>query len=141
MNRKFLIICLAFFVIMLSSFCQEFDLKASMERGKAIYETQCITCHMPEGEGLAGVYPPVAKSDYLSDKNRLVKVILFGVRGPMKVNGVEYNGEMIGISLDDEQVSDVLNYVRNSWGNKGAAILPKDIQPALTAKTIDYQPY
>lgn len=141
MNRKFLIICLAFSLVMSSSFYQEFDLKASMDRGKAIYETQCITCHMPEGEGLAGVYPPVAKSDYLSDKNRLVKVILLGVRGPMKVNGVEYNGEMIGISLDDEQVSDVLNYIRNTWGNKGTAVLPKDIQPALKAKTVDYQPY
>ncbi len=141
MNRKFLIICVAFPIVLLSSFYQEFDLKASMDRGKSIYEMQCITCHMPEGEGLAGVYPPIAKSDYLSDKNRLVKVILFGVRGPMKVNGVEYNGEMIGISLDDEQVSDVLNYVRNSWGNKGAAILPKDIQPALKTKTIDFQPY
>ena len=99
-----MIICVAFSIVLLSSFYKEFDLKASMERGKAIYETQCITCHMPEGEGLAGVYPPVAKSDYLSDENRLVKVILLGVRGPMKVNGVDYNGEMIGINLDDDQV-------------------------------------
>lgn len=141
MNRKILIILFAFSGILLTSFYQEFDLKASMERGKTIYEMQCITCHMPEGEGLAGVYPPVAKSDYLSDKNKLIKVILLGVRGPMKVNDVEYNGEMIGISLDDEQVSDVLNYIRNSWGNKGVAILPAEIQPALKAKTKDFIPY
>jgi len=123
------------------SFDQSFDLKASMERGKSIYEAQCISCHMAEGEGLPGVFPPVAKSDYLIDKNRLVKVVLKGVRGEMKVNGADYNGEMMGFQLSDQETADVLNYIGNSWGNKAEVIKPVDVQPALKSTTKDYQPY
>ncbi|HRE66371.1 MAG TPA: cytochrome c [Cyclobacteriaceae bacterium] len=129
------------FTLVLCSFYQVFDLKASMERGKTIYEAQCMSCHMAEGEGLEGIFPPLAKTDYLNDKNRLIKVTVLGVRGPMKINGVDYNGEMTSFDLNNEQVSDVLNYIRNSWGNKGVPILPAEIQPALKASTKDYRPY
>jgi nitrite reductase (NO-forming) len=125
----------------LYSFYQAFDLEASMKRGETIYEAQCMSCHMAAGEGLEGVFPPLAKTDYLNDKNRLIKVVVLGVRGSMKINGVDYNGEMSGFSLSDEEVSDVLNYIRNSWGNKGAPIRPTEIQPALKAITKNYQPY
>lgn len=108
---------------------QKFDLKASIERGKEVYSTQCITCHMEKGEGIEGAFPPLAKSDYLmADKNRSIKQILEGVTGEMTVNGKTYNGEMPAIDLTDEQVSDVLNYVRNSWGNKGAAVTPAEVK-------------
>ncbi|HKZ38533.1 MAG TPA: cytochrome c [Chryseolinea sp.] len=108
---------------------QKFDLKASIERGKEVYNSQCITCHMEKGEGIEGAFPPVAKSDYLmADKKRAVKQILEGASGEMVVNGVTYNGEMPAIDLTDEQVSDVLNYVRNSWGNKGGAVTPSEVK-------------
>jgi len=122
---------LLFITISLMSFhkTQKFDLKASVERGKEIYNTQCITCHMEKGEGLEGAFPPVAKSDYLmADKNRSIRQILEGASGEMKVNGKVYNGEMPAIDLTDEQVSDVLNYVRNSWGNKGGAVTPSEVK-------------
>jgi mono/diheme cytochrome c family protein len=118
-------------VISLMSFetNQKFDLKASIERGKEVYSIHCITCHMEKGEGLEGVFPPLAKSDYMmADKNRSIKETLEGARGEMKVNGVVYNGEMPASGLCDEQVSDVLNYVRNSWGNKGAAVTPAEVK-------------
>lgn len=54
--------------VILLSFNQSFDLKASMARGEAIYTAQCASCHLPEGEGIAEVFPPLAKSDYLKDK-------------------------------------------------------------------------
>jgi len=108
---------------------QKFDLKASIERGKEVYNSQCITCHMEKGEGLEGAFPPLAKSDYLmADKKRAVKQILEGASGEMVVNGVTYNGEMPAFDLTDEQVSDVLNYVRNSWGNKGGALTPTEVK-------------
>jgi mono/diheme cytochrome c family protein len=118
-------------VILLMAFQkkQKFDLKASIERGKEVYTAQCITCHMEKGEGLEGAFPPLAKADYLmADKNRSIKQIIEGVTGEMKVNGVVYNGAMPAIDLTDEQVSDVLNYVRNSWGNKGAAVTPSEVK-------------
>jgi len=124
-----LVICVLFISLMSFLPTQKFDLKASIERGKEVYNTQCITCHMEKGEGIEGVFPPVAKSDYLmADKNRSIKQILEGASGEMTVNGKTYNGEMPAIDLTDEQVSDVLNYVRNSWGNKGAAVSPAEVK-------------
>ena len=106
-----------------------FDLKASITRGQEVYGTYCISCHMEKGEGLEGVYPPLVKSDYLmADTKRSIVQILKGVSGRMKVNGVTYEGEMAAIELSDQEVSDVLNYVRNSFGNKGAAIIPDGVK-------------
>lgn len=132
---------LSAFSITLLSFNQTFDLKASVKRGKTIYETNCMSCHMPEGTGLEGTFPPLVKSKNLADKNRLVKVILQGMKGPLKVNGVDYDSQMAGVSLTDKEVSDVLNYIRNSWGNKYPAVLPKDIQPGLKAPSKGYQKF
>lgn len=129
------------FAFTLVSFNQTFDLKASIARGEKVYTTQCASCHMVEGEGIAEVFPPLAKSDYLKDKNRLIKVVLLGVRGPMKVNGVQYNSEMPGVALSNQQVSDVLNFIRNSWGNKAAPILPTEIKAGLKAPSKDYTKY
>src|SRR5690349_21177406 len=141
MKKVFIGLILIVTEISFFSFTQKFDLKASIARGKEVYDANCVTCHMAEGEGIEGAFPPLSKSDYLTDKARLVKVVLLGVRGPMKVNGTAYDGEMPGVQLTDEQVADVLNYVRNSWGNKGAAITPSEVQPALKATSKDYQSY
>lgn len=127
--------------IVLLSFDQKFDLKASIARGKTVYSAQCASCHMVDGEGIADVFPPLAKSDYLKDKNRLIKVVLLGVRGPMKVNGAEYFSEMPGVKLTNQQVSDVLNFIRNSWGNKAAPILPAEVPAGLKAPSKAYQKY
>ncbi|MCX8491879.1 MAG: c-type cytochrome [Cyclobacteriaceae bacterium] len=105
-----------------------FDLKASISRGQEIYNANCIACHMEKGEGLEGVFPPLAKSDYLmADKKRSIIQILKGVKGPMTVNRVDYDGEMNAFDLSDTEVSDVLNYVRNSFGNKGVAVLQAEV--------------
>lgn len=141
MKMIFVTFVLSTLAITLLSFNQTFDLKASVQRGKAVYETNCMSCHMPDGAGLEGTFPPLAKSKNLSDKNRLIKVILQGMKGPVKVNGVDYDSQMAGISLTDKEVSDVLNYIRNSWGNKYPAVLPKDIQPGLKAPSKGYQKF
>lgn len=108
-----------------------FDLKASITRGKEVYTAQCITCHMEQGEGIESVYPPLAKSDYLmADKKRSVQQVLYGITGEIKVKGTTYNSDMPGFDLTDEEVSDVLNYVRNSWGNKGEPVKPEEVKAA-----------
>ena len=131
MRGYIFIIAVFIFTFTLMSFnvTQKFDLKASIERGKEIYNTQCITCHMEKGEGIESVFPPLAKSDYLmADKARSIRQIIEGASGEMVVNGKTYNGEMPAVDLTDEQVSDVLNFVRNSWGNKGAAVTPAEVK-------------
>jgi len=114
---------------------QTFDLKGSMEKGKEVYAAYCITCHMENGEGIESVFPPLAKSDYLmADRKRSILQVMNGVSGEMKVNGVTYNGEMTSFGLSDEEVSHVLNYIRNSFGNKdkGGAVKPADVTALRT---------
>jgi nitrite reductase (NO-forming) len=133
---KLKVLTLGFFLsgsLMMVSFQSKptFDLKASVQRGKDTYATYCMSCHMEQGEGLEGVFPPLAKSDYMmADKKRSIVQTIKGVTGEMKVNGKLYNAEMTGFELTDQEVSDVLNYVRNSFGNKGDAITPDHVQIA-----------
>lgn len=110
---------------------QKFDLKASIDRGKEIYIVQCMSCHMDEGQGIEDVYPPLAKADYLmADKTRSIDNIIHGMSGEIVVNGKPYNTEMTAFDLTDEEVSDVLNYIRNSWGNKGEPVTPEEVSAA-----------
>jgi mono/diheme cytochrome c family protein len=109
----------------------KFDLKASMAKGKDVYSSYCMSCHMENGEGLEDVYPPLAKSDYMmADKKRMIQQILYGATGPQKVNGKTYNGEMTGFDLTDQEVSDLSNYIRNSFGNKSKEVTPEEVKAA-----------
>jgi nitrite reductase (NO-forming) len=107
----------------------KFDLKSSIARGKEVYTAYCITCHMEQGEGLEDVYPPLAKADYLmADKKRSVLQIIYGANEEMKVNGKTYKAEMTGFDLSDQDLSDLLNYIRNSFGNNGTAVTPEEVK-------------
>ena len=93
----------------------------------------CFTCHQPNGQGLAGQFPPLAGSDWvLGDKERLIKISIHGLMGEIEVNGVKYNNVMAppGIppgSLTDQQIADVLTYIRNDWGNSASAVSPFEV--------------
>jgi mono/diheme cytochrome c family protein len=131
MKRLFFAGTLIFITLFLYSFQQKqkFDLKASITRGKEIYVAQCISCHQEQGEGIEDVFPPLAKSDYLmADKYRSIDQVMHGMSGEIIVNGKTYNGEMTGFDLNDQEISDVLNYIRNSFGNKGAAVTPDEVK-------------
>jgi len=101
-----------------------------MEKGKQIYMQTCFVCHQPGGQGLPGQVPPLTKSDYLmADKTRSIRAVLQGLSGEITVNGKTYNGQMIPISgLTDEEVANVLTYVRNSWGNEGEAVTVNEVR-------------
>jgi nitrite reductase (NO-forming)/hydroxylamine reductase len=93
-------------------------------KGEAIYLSNCAACHQPTGTGLAGAFPPLAGSDFLKgDRKAVMGAALFGLSGPITVNGVEYNGVMPSLGhLPDEDLAAALSYVFNSWGNDGAAV-------------------
>lgn len=122
MRHRFFVIVVSLCLMPFISFGQKekFDLKSSIARGQEIYVGQCMSCHMEQGEGIPDVYPPLAKSDYLmADHERSINNVLHGLSGEIVVNGKVYNMEMAPFPhLSDEEVSDVLNYIRNSWGNK-----------------------
>jgi nitrite reductase (NO-forming) len=122
MKERVLVSVFALVSVFLFGFLQEDSLKASVERGKVVYESNCISCHMADGEGLEGAFPPLANTGRLSDKARLVKIVVNGTSGPIEVKGKQYDMEMNPMGLSDKEVMDVLNYVRNSWGNKAPVI-------------------
>lgn len=112
-----------------------------MVNGKQVYATYCQSCHMEDGNGVEGAFPSLVKTGNLADKNRLVKIVLQGMRGPIVVKGVKYNGEMASINITDQETADVINYVRNSWGNKAPLIKTADISLAKKATVKGYQAY
>jgi len=133
MRHRFLLFAFCLSAISFFSFGQKqkFDLKASIVRGKEVYIAQCMSCHLEQGEGIEDVYPPLAKADYLmADKKRSIDNVIHGVKGEIKVNGKTYNMDMTAFDLPDQDVSDVLNYIRNSWGNKGSAVTPEEVSAA-----------
>lgn len=126
--RKVYVVFLASACFLISSAftTQDDALKKSMDRGAAEYQGVCLACHMDKGQGIPGVFPPLAKSDYLmADTDRAIKSLIEGLQGEITVNGQKYNQVMPASGLDDQAIADVLNYVMNSWGNKAEDIVTK----------------
>jgi nitrite reductase (NO-forming) len=101
-----------------------------VEKGKAVYAQTCFVCHQPNGQGVPGQIPPLAKSDFLAakDKADIIRGLLEGRSGQITVNGKPYNGTMIPLAyLSDDQIANVLTYVRNSWGNTGDPVNAQDV--------------
>jgi nitrite reductase (NO-forming) len=105
--------------------------------GKSLFAGTCSVCHQENGAGLPGVFPPLAGSDYLAShsKEEIVRIVLNGLTGPVKVNGQDYNSVMPPMSqLTDDEVANILTYVQTGFGNKGARVL-KDEVTAIRAAT------
>ena len=100
-----------------------------MAKGESVYNANCAACHQPTGLGLAGAFPPLAGSDFLKgDRKKVMGAALFGLSGPITVNGVEYNGVMPSLGhLPDEDLAAALTYVFGSWGNDGAAVSVEEV--------------
>ncbi|MFP5358551.1 MAG: copper-containing nitrite reductase [Gammaproteobacteria bacterium] len=100
-----------------------------IKAGEVLYKGTCSVCHQNNGEGLPGVFPPLAKADYLmADKKRAIDVVLNGLAGPVTVNGEPYNSVMPPMrQLTDDEVANILTYVMNSWGNSGGVVAPGEV--------------
>jgi mono/diheme cytochrome c family protein len=94
--------------------------------GKAVYEMACVPCHQPHGMGQEGLAPPLAQSEWVSGSpERLVRIVLNGLRGPIKVKGQTYELDMPSLGvLSDEQIAAVLTYIRRDWNHGFAAVSP-----------------
>jgi len=103
--------------------------KASLIRGKAVYETYCISCHQADGGGVPNLNAPLIRtSQVLGDKTQLINIILKGMQG-LDIDGESYSNVMPPAShLSNEQIADVLTYIRNSFGNKASAVTLADVK-------------
>ena len=107
--------------------------------GKSLYEVSCGACHGLGGEGRDGVGPPLAGSEWVRGSQQiLARIALHGVRGPIEVNGTEYNLEMPALqqTFGDAEVAAILTYIRQAWGNDAPAVLDTTVV-AIRSKTAD----
>ena len=117
-------------------------------KGAAIFQSLCQTCHGTDGNGVTALAPPLNGSNWVQgDKSKLIPIVLYGLTGPIKVAGKTYqapeiNGDMPGIGANkeftDEDIAQILSYVRNAWNNKAEKITAADVN-ATRAKYKDRQ--
>ena len=106
------------------------------DSGKQTYAGLCTACHQPTGKGLEGLAPPLADSEWVNgDPERIVKVVMHGLRGPIKVKGLSYNYDMPAAGfLSDEQIAGVLTYIRREWDHEASPV-PLDLVQKIRAET------
>ena len=104
--------------------------------GKKVYEEFCLSCHQEDGLGVPGMNPPISKTDWvLGDKARLIKVLLKGLTAPVEINGDTFHNPMPQHAfLTDQQIADVLSYIRSNFGNNTTAVTVTEVKAARAAK-------
>lgn len=112
----------------------------AVKEGAIVFATSCSPCHQADGNGVAGQFPPLVGSEWVlaEGPNRIARIVLNGLGGPIQVKGSEYNNAMNGFrdGLDDKQIASVLTFIRNSWGNKASLVTPAEVA-AIRGATAD----
>ncbi|MDI6401376.1 cytochrome c [Balneolaceae bacterium ANBcel3] len=102
-----------------------------METGRRVYTRVCQACHQQNGAGVAGAFPPLAGSEWVSGDPQIpVLLVLHGLEGEIVRNGTTYNAPMPGFGrlLSDEEIAGVVTYIRNSFGNEASEVTPEDVE-------------
>lgn len=110
----------------------------SQADGAELYNQRCMACHMTDGGGVPGVFPPLAGVSWVTgDAGTLLRIILHGVAGPLEVAGMTYAGAMPawGAVMTDEEIAAVATYIRSNWGNDAPAVTPADVAAVREATT------
>jgi len=102
----------------------------SLEAGEKIYKKLCLSCHQADGGGVPNMSPPLIKTSFvLGDKEKLIGIVLNGLKN-VDINDETYSNPMpaLGPVLKDQEIADVLTYVRNSFGNKASAVTAAEVK-------------
>lgn len=107
----------------------DFAVPVSADGGQ-LYTANCVACHQASGAGVPGVFPPLARSEWVDagDPAIMIRILLHGIHGPLTVQGVQYNGEMPHFSkFSDEEIAALVTHVRSSFGNSASATDAKTV--------------
>jgi putative membrane-bound dehydrogenase-like protein len=107
------------------------------EAGRTIFSSVCAACHGTNGQGVDGLAPPFLDSEWiLGPPSRSIRIVLHGLRGPIRVLGQMHTGDMpaLGGAFDDRQIASVLTYLRRAWGHTGDPVEPDQVR-AIRADT------
>jgi len=110
--------------------------KSVMDNGKTIYLSRCLACHQVDGGGVPRLNAPLdgASAVIAADKAKLIRIVLKGYSDRVEIDGEYYSNNMAGhADLKDQQIADVLTYIRNSWSNKASAVTAAEVK-AIRAK-------
>jgi mono/diheme cytochrome c family protein len=133
-TRIFLMMVLVCLVAKLSA--QSPISKSVMDNGKTIYLSRCLACHQVDGGGVPRLNAPLdgASAVIAADKAKLIRIVLKGYSDRVEIDGEYYSNNMAGhADLKDQQIADVLTYIRNSWSNKASAVTAAEVK-AIRAK-------
>lgn len=110
-------------------------LLSAITAGKKVYTQYCVTCHQADGYGIQNMNPPLIKTTYvLGDKTKLIQIVLNGFNEDVEINGQTYSNNMPSHDfLTDQEVADLLTYVRNSFTNKASAVKLAEVQKVRAA--------
>ncbi|MCC6837706.1 MAG: c-type cytochrome, partial [Bacteroidia bacterium] len=117
---------------------EKIPVRTKQERIKLVmnlYNANCSSCHMKDGKGLQGAFPPLASSDFLKARaDKGINIVLKGLNGKIKVNGKEYDGVMPQMQLTDDEIANILTYIHNNWGNSGAEVTAEEVSKHRNGK-------
>ncbi len=118
-----------FLLVALFSACEQ----QPYRMGERLYAKQCANCHLDHGEGLGALIPPLAGSDYLAThRDQLACIIRYGLKDTIVVNGKTYMEQMVANDkMNDIQITNLINYVLQSWGNKQPPVTFEEVEAAL----------
>jgi nitrite reductase (NO-forming) len=103
--------------------------------GEGLYASNCAACHLPTGLGIAGVFPPIADSDFLKAReDKGIDIVLKGLNGKITVNGKEYNSVMPQVQLNDDEIANILTFVHNKLNSTGSVISAEDVNKQRAKK-------
>ena len=102
--------------------------------GAKTYETYCVSCHQRDAKGDGARFPPLAATNWVSgNKQRLISVVVHGLSGEIEVEGRRYNDVMPAHGfLSDDQIAQVLTYLRQNFGNYGQGVLKDEVAASRT---------
>ena len=103
--------------------------RLSMDSGKKIYALQCLACHQVDGLGAPPVNPPLNGKQTSGDKKKLIEIVIKGLATHQEIDGVKYQNVMPPHpEMEDQEIADVLTYIRNSFGNKAASVKASEVK-------------
>jgi mono/diheme cytochrome c family protein len=103
--------------------------RLSMDSGKKVYTLQCLACHQADGLGAPPMNPPLTGKQILADKKKLIGIVIKGLDTHEEIDGVKYQNVMPPHpEMKDQEIADVLTYIRNSFGNKAVSVKASEVK-------------